>query len=418
MHVIRHSSFVIRHSSFVIMKAFFWRCGFFFALLFPCSFSCPLGFFPDIGAWGAVPAQGLVRLLAEGVLGWEAGSYKSLLMSDTSGFYLNVLNIFWLSLLLSWLWGYWLPASAGADWRDKFRTVARYYLSWQLLNYGWAKIFKTQFYLPEPNTVYSQLGDLPQDLVFWSLMGTARTYTIFGGVLEVLAALLLLSRRLSRAGALLAAVLLGQVVAINFGFNISVKVLSVYLFLLSLLLLACDARAFGHFLLPQYIDYSPPAPIEKPFSLPQISLKIGLALLLLASSLYPFWQSGHWDDDSASRPPLHGVYAVDMQKINGDTLANTDAQRIQRLAIHRRGYFLLQNMQNQWRDFPLLYADTLLKEIAITLPDARRHIYTYTPTSDSTLILRDGSQTLYLRRLPYRKLPFLQSEFDWVIDRY
>lgn len=398
-----------------------WRAGLFFALAFPCSFSFPQGFTPDIGAYGAVPAEWLVRFVAEQLLGWQAGSYKSLLMSDTSGFYLNFANLLLLSLLASALWQRFNPASDAAAWRERFRTVARFYLAWQMLHYGWAKVFKTQFYLPEPNTLYTPLGELHQDIVFWSLIGSNNAYSLLGGALEVAAALLLFSRRLSRTGALLAAIVMAQIFLFNLAFNISVKVLSAYLLALSLALLACDARALGHFLLPQYIAYAPPAPVpQKSYTFRILALKISLPLLLIASSLYPFYRASHWHDDQRPRPPLHGAYAVETHILHADTLPPlpTQPQRIQRLAIHRQGYFILQNMHDQWRSFPLLDVDTLQKTISIALPDSSTHTYQYEKISDNTLILSDLSQRLHLRRLPYRELPFLQQEFDWTTDDY
>ena len=43
-------------------------------------------------------------------------------------------------------------------------TGVAWFLALQLLQYGFDKVFKHQFYLPEPNTLYTPLGLLPPDL--------------------------------------------------------------------------------------------------------------------------------------------------------------------------------------------------------------------------------------------------------------
>ena len=132
-----------------------------------------------------------------------------------------------------------------------FSLLFCYYLILMLMKYGLDKIFKAQFYLPEPNILYTRLGQIDKDFLYWTSMGTSRLYNIITGSVEVLAALLILFKRTRMTGLLLAAASLVQVVAINFGFDISVKLYSLFLLSLSLYLLAPYYRRIYTFLFTQ-----------------------------------------------------------------------------------------------------------------------------------------------------------------------
>jgi hypothetical protein len=68
------------------------------------------------------------------------------------------------------------------------------YLAVVLMKYGFDKIFKAQFYLPEPNILYSRFGNLDKDILFWSTMGTSRFFSISTGILELFTAVWFLLR--------------------------------------------------------------------------------------------------------------------------------------------------------------------------------------------------------------------------------
>ncbi|MBL0144471.1 MAG: hypothetical protein IPP48_00540 [Chitinophagaceae bacterium] len=70
-------------------------------------------------------------------------------------------------------------------------TACYHYLIIILLKYGLDKIFKTQFYLPEPNTLFTTVGHLDKDILFWSTMGSSHLYNTITGCIEILAAVLL-----------------------------------------------------------------------------------------------------------------------------------------------------------------------------------------------------------------------------------
>ena len=120
-------------------------------------------------------------------------------------------------------------------------------VSFFLFVYGFNKVFKIQFYIPEPNTLYTPLGQLSKDILFWSSMGSSHSYNLFMGLVEILPALFLLFRRTRMLGAVISFTVLLNVLMINFGFDISVKILSSFLLFLSLVILAPYAKKLFSF---------------------------------------------------------------------------------------------------------------------------------------------------------------------------
>jgi len=122
------------------------------------------------------------------------------------------------------------------------RLLVRYTLAFTLFGYGFAKVFPLQFQpaslrrLAEPYGEFSPMG------VLWSFMGASQAYTIFGGAAEALGGFLLLFRRTTTLGAMTAFAVLANVVAMNFCYDVPVKLYSTNLLLMCVFLLAPDLR--------------------------------------------------------------------------------------------------------------------------------------------------------------------------------
>jgi hypothetical protein len=76
-----------------------------------------------------------------------------------------------------------------------------------------------------------------------------RLYTVFGGLVEVSGAILLCFRATATLGGLISAGALANVVALNFGYDVNVKVYSSVLLLMAIFVTAKDARPLMDFLL-------------------------------------------------------------------------------------------------------------------------------------------------------------------------
>ncbi|MES2554567.1 MAG: hypothetical protein V4604_00370 [Bacteroidota bacterium] len=324
---------------------------------------------------------------------------------DSSGMYLLIL----IAPVLGFLFG--LIAFIPAIKRLPFRTdratlvVMRYYLILELWEYGWIKLTKMQFYLPEPNTVYTELGALSKDIAYWSVMGSSPSYVIFMGITELIAGSLIVIKRTRFIGLLLASGIFLNVVMVNFSFDISVKLfgLSLLFFTVVLLLQFPDQ---WRMLLQLPAKSKVVRLIQEPSY-----FRWGRALVLslfVVESVYPSIVTGSMNDDDLPRPAYHGAYSV------------AEHSNLTRVYIHRQDYVIFENKQQ----------DHLSLKIVSKTP-GELHLLDEATKAQSKLSIRKTSHgfwalwqgdshndTLFLRPLPYRELPLIESSFHWFSDEY
>lgn len=337
------------------------------------------------------------------------------LSSDSTGLYLLITILLFFSFISAYLFGL-LSIEFQERSKRVIKMIAVYYLAVIMLKYGCDKLFKAQFFLPEPNLLYTPLGKLDKDILFWTSMGTSYGYNIFMGLAEVIPALLLFFRRTRYLGLLLLFIVLINVFLINLSFDISVKLFSGFLLIIT-----------GYLSIPVFVGLSsllnskyPGIPLESiGLTKNQILniLKFSLVSLLCVEALIPYLRSGNYNDDTAQRPPLHGAYKVQQMVIGADTL-NTDERSLKRIFIHRDGYMIFQDRSEEMIDFKMELAEQTIK---LKSYDNKQQILNYTfSTSDSTLKLSyvtgTDSTTIFAKGLNWRDLPLVQPQFHWTVD--
>ena len=119
-----------------------------------------------------------------------------------------------------------------------FRVYLRYAVAIVMLGYGVDKLIPVQMPYPNATTLLGKLGDQNHFNVLWNFIGSSPGYEIFTGICEVSASLLLLFRRSYVFGCLVMCTILTNVVALNFFYNVSVKIFSSLLLVCILFLLA------------------------------------------------------------------------------------------------------------------------------------------------------------------------------------
>jgi uncharacterized membrane protein YphA (DoxX/SURF4 family) len=310
-----------------------------FSVLFVLSFSFPFQVLPDIGGVFEPAFNKLVQLIVS-IGGVEVAEYHS--GEDATGMLLNTINVLVLSVL-GYLGG---TLKAGDIAKQKLITWSkvwiRYYLALILLIYGFDKVYKWQFYAPESNILYTRVKDIPQDMLYWTTMGTSYSYSLFGGLLEVLAGLLLLFRKTTLLGALLAFGVLANVFAVNLGFDITVKIFSGFLTSLSIVLVFPFLQPILLFFSGETVrlDQQVPAYARSRYY-PWV--KAVILLLFLIESHYKYVAAGNFNDDHAPRPHFCGVYHV----------VSPSEGTIVNLHFHRHGYLILQMEDDQMMDYQL-----------------------------------------------------------------
>lgn len=174
--------------------------------------------------------------------------------------------------------------------------------------------------MPFPNLaqLYTPLGDLSPMRLAWLFIGYSTPYEFFSGLMESLAALLLIIRRTQLLGALLAAITLFNVVMFNYCYDIPVKLFSTQLFLFSCYLIIHERQRLYSFF---FQSTAVPPPVYGPSfqSIPMKVLRYSLFLLFAGYYLvYGFYKEYKFNRELKTRPvfELYGAYEIKRHLIN------------------------------------------------------------------------------------------------------
>ena len=297
------------------------------------------------------------------------------------------------------------------------RVISCYYIVFILIIYGFDKVFKAQFYLPEPNILYTSFGNLSKDILYWSTLGTSRFYSISMGIIEVVTAILILFKRTRILGLLISIGVFVNIILINFGFDISVKTFSIFLLLVTLFSVYPNLKMLINFLVFQrreQLTHTNQAIVSNPFL--KIWIKFIVVGLLFLQILFPYFQSQNFNDDLQVRPFLHGAYQVNQIIVKTDTLKTTDFP-IHKIFIHRNNYIIFQGKNNVITDYHF-EMDSIKKQLL--LQDYQKNTicvdYDFTK-KDSTFKLQFKNYCIFSKAINWRKLPALQNQTHYTIDQ-
>ena len=363
----------------------------------------------------------VTKFIFEDLILFVASLFEGILVSnptissDSTTFYLLLLILFFTAIVLATilpLFNFW------KKYKDNILTVIQlilvYYLALIMLKYGFDKAFKAQFYLPEPNTLFTPLGMLDKDILYWSTMGSSYSYTIFMGFMEVIPALMLLFKKTRALGLFILSGVLINVVFVNLSFDISDKLFSSFLLFINLLLLAPSFKKIIQFFVlnkSTALNYLAGSKIIASKTI-RISIKTIVVLFIFMETLLPYIQSGNYNDDTVARNNLHGAYEISYSESKG----LPESFKIKRFFIHRQNYFIFQYENDSMEDFSLE-----IKQNELILTDYEGEVitleYTYSEDLKSLEIKSaDFGWTIYGKEIPWRELPLMQPLFHWTVD--
>jgi hypothetical protein len=110
-----------------------------------------------------------------------------------------------------------------------FMVALRFYVATALIEYGMIKIWKMQFPYPSPYRLMQNYGESSPMGLAWTFLGFSKGYNIFMGIAELFAALLFW-RRTVTLGAIITLMTTANVMAINYFYDVPVKIFSTTLF--------------------------------------------------------------------------------------------------------------------------------------------------------------------------------------------
>lgn len=231
-----------------------------------------------------------------------------------------------------------------------FRVFLRFALGSTMVSYGFSKVFPGQMPAPDLTQLLERFGNFSPMGVLWTSVGASPAYESFTGCAEVLAGVLLFVPRLSLVGALIALADAVEVFALNMTYDVPVKLLSFHLILISLLLLAPDAKRLANVFVLNRTAAPRPESLWKTARaarialIAQIAFGAYLSLLSLGFNLLRASAS----IGGAQRSPLRGIWVVDEMAIDGAIRSPlvTDDERWRRVVFTSAGAIAFQRMDD------------------------------------------------------------------------
>jgi hypothetical protein len=120
------------------------------------------------------------------------------------------------------------------------RVYLRFYVAMYMISYGSVKVIQSQFPAPEADRLLGSYGESSPMRLLWTFMGASAGYNWFTGGGEMLGGLLLCQRRTTLLGALVTAGVMLHVTALNFCYDVPVKLFSSHLVLMAVFLMLPD----------------------------------------------------------------------------------------------------------------------------------------------------------------------------------
>jgi hypothetical protein len=197
--------------------------------------------------------------------------------------------------------------------RAWLRVLIRAYLIVALLPFALDKIIPVQFPAPLLGHLTRRVGELTPAALLWTFMGASTPYQMIGGMAEMMAVCLLLFRRTAALGAIAMMAVLSNVVAINFCYDLGVKLYSSHLLAMSLFMIVPHARALANVFVFHRVARVEPEPrvlSSRPPRWIVTSIAVACFIWFGATTASDFW-SGYKRMLSWRNAPLYGAYDVE-----------------------------------------------------------------------------------------------------------
>ncbi len=219
------------------------------------------------------------------------------------------------------------------------RIYVRFYLAFTMASYGAIKVIQSQFPSPTLDRLIQPFGDASPMGLVWTFMGASAAYNFFAGAGEMIGGLLLTTRRTTLLGALVTIGVMSNVAALNFCYDVPVKLFSAHLLLMAFFLVAPDLRR----LIDLLVLRRAVAPVEyHPFLARWPRVRIGalvlrtLVVVAMTGVLLKAAQEGREKyGDLSPRSPLYGIWNVEELETDGKPRPPvlTDAGRWRRVVF-------------------------------------------------------------------------------------
>ncbi|MBP2193101.1 DoxX family protein [Nocardia goodfellowii] len=317
------------------------------------------------------------------------------------------------------------------DRRSEYRRLAGWFfvfirlcVAGSMMNYGLAKLIPTQMPPPALRTLITPYGDFTSLDVLWYQVGVSLPYEVLLGAAEVLGAILLFIPQTRIAGAILVMVDIALVFVMDVCFGVYVRTLSGHLLLMSLLLLAPEARRLVNVLLldrPAGISTAPyPFHTKRSRRIAagaQILLGIWVGTAFLPMSI------DYWREQHPPESPVYGIWTVTEFTRDGIEVPplTTDRTRWRKVVFDEPGWVTYQRMDDSLVDVRSTI-DIATHRIELSGPSDTEPkplaLFTFEHESDDRLRLTGSLNghpvSITLDRVDLSQFPLRNYQFQWV----
>ncbi len=341
---------------------------------------------------------------------------------DTSFHWYTLFIVLMLSLIGTLVWSIFAKGTKNYNKLYYLLTViVRYYIGLMMIQYGIAKLYQSQFPFPFHLTLVSPLYNMHPMTLAWTFFGASYGYNIFIGIVEVLGVLLLF-RKTATLGALITLATSLNVMAINYFYNVPVKMVSTALVLFCLFLLAPNIQRLFAFLCQ--------GKSTSLVSLPNLSIssKIGrvsvrsIKYLLIVITVGVSLSSKNNSSEirNAFNDPeseLYGAfYITDKEQKNKNLIGISE--NWQKFIFMTDTKLIIQNYESKSTDYQII-VDRKKKEVKIVAKYGERGIHaTYKKGNNGNIILTTLNSetpiTLELTKIDLDNIPLHTQKFNWV----
>jgi hypothetical protein len=302
------------------------------------------------------------------------------------------------------------------------RLFVRFALGAVMVNYGMLKVIPVQMPAPTLVRLLEPFGHFSPMGVLWSFVGASSSYERLAGGAELLGGLLLFWPRTALIGALVCLIVTSQIFVLNMTYDVSVKLFSFHLILLSVFLVAPDARRLADALLftPSAESSSPSVFARTPrrrqgWLVAQIGLGALIVVGAFVSARQMWMQVG-----GAPRSPLYGVWDVIEMSIDGVARPPlvTDTQRWRRVVFELPSDVAFQRMDDTFA-FRRATIDMAERSLALTGGSGGAvSTLSFERLAPDVLVLdgeMDGHRVVMrLESVDHGKLRLVKDRFHWV----
>ena len=266
----------------------------------------------------------IVEIIAKGIFKVDA-SVINAGSGDAAVNYVNMVSLLFYSLVAT------LIFSVMDRKRNDYEKLSyglsvllRYYLAIAMLQYGFAKIFRTQFPFPSIDKMLQSYGESSPMGLLWTFMGYSTAYNIFIGLWEVVGGCLLFFKRTRLLGALLIIGVMSNVVMLNLSYDVPVKLHSMHLLTIAIFLAVPDANRLVAFFFNKPVEpYPVKFDIKNRISWVYAAAKV-LILFILLSNVWGGVQTQRQEAKIVSKmgneKSYLGEFEVERFVLNGETI--------------------------------------------------------------------------------------------------